>query len=123
MGAESPDFLFFARSLGMTMNFAPGDVIFRENDPPQHVYFVIAGSVEVSIRGRPIETIGKGHAVGLLGMVDELPRSVAATAVEPCELAVVDRKKFRFMVEEAPNFVWFVLAEVGARLRAANAAA
>jgi CRP-like cAMP-binding protein len=30
-------------------------------------------------------------------------------------------KKFRFMVEETPNFVWFVLNELASRLRATNA--
>ena len=114
------DYLYFARSLGTEMSFAPGEVIFRENDPPRYVYFVASGSVEMSVRERPIEVIGAGQAVGLLGMIDEQPRSVSATAREACDLIVLDRKKFRYMVEEAPNFVWYVLGELGVRLRAAN---
>jgi CRP-like cAMP-binding protein len=50
-----------------------------------------------------------------------MPRTNTARAVEPCELALLDKKKFRFMIEEAPNFVWFVLGEFGSRLRATNA--
>jgi hypothetical protein len=38
-------------------------------------------------------------------------------AFEPCELALLDKKKFRFMIEEASNFV---LGEFGSRLRATN---
>jgi len=47
--------------------------------------------------------------------------AVSARALEECELALLDKKKFRYMVEEIPNFVWYVFAEFGARLRAANA--
>ena len=49
------------------------------------------------------------------------PRTITARAMEPCELALLDMKKFRFMVEETTNFVWFVLNELASRLRATNA--
>lgn len=116
------DFREFARALGTVMDFGPGDVLFRENDPPRYMYFVLSGSVEVSIRQKVIETISEGQAVGLLSLLDEQPRTITACAKEPCELALLDRKKFRYMVEEIPNFVWFVMGELGTRLRAANAA-
>jgi len=34
----------------------------------------------------------------------------------------MDKKKFRYMVEEIPNFVWFVMEELAHRLRTTNAA-
>ncbi len=46
---------------------------------------------------------------------------ITARAMEPCELALLDTKKFRFMVEETPNFIRFVLNELASRLRATNA--
>ncbi len=116
------DFRDYARALGTVMDFAAGQVLFQENDPPRYVYFVLQGSVDVSIRGRVIETIEGGQAVGLLAFVDNLPRTVTATAREACELALIDQKKFRYMVESLPGFVWYVLGELGTRLRKANAA-
>ena len=116
------DFREFARALGTVMNFDAGEILFREDDPPRYMYFVLSGSVEVSIRQKVIETIEEGQAVGLLSLLDEQPRTITARAKEPCELALMDKKKFRYMVEEIPNFVWFVLGELGLRLRAANAA-
>ncbi len=47
---------------------------------------------------------------------------MTARATEPREPALMDRKTFRHMVEEIPNFGWFVMGELGARPRAANAA-
>lgn len=120
--AAKPDFREMAKALGMVMNFPAGQVLFRESDPPRYVYFILSGSVEVSIRGKVIETIAEGEVVGLLSMVDDAPRTVTAHARENCELALLDKKKFRYMVEAIPNFVWFVFGELGIRLRAANAA-
>ena len=54
-------------------------------------------------------------------MLDGQARTITARAKEPCELALFDQKKFRFMVETIPNFVWFVMNELASRLRATNA--
>ena len=63
----------------------------------------------------------KAQALGMLALIDDRPRITTARATEPCELALLDKKKFRFMVEETPNFVWFVIDEFASRLRATNA--
>jgi CRP-like cAMP-binding protein len=89
---------------------------------PRYVEFVLYGSVGISMHGRPIEAIQTGQIVGLLSSVDEQRRTASARTHEPCAVAPFDRKQLRCMIEAIPNFVWFVLAELGARLRAANAA-
>ena len=103
------------------MSFPSGDFIFREGDPPKYMYIVLKGSVEVSAKQRIIETVQEGKALGILSLLDEKPRTITARAKEPCELALLGKKKFRFTVEGAPNFVWFVMNELGSRLRATNA--
>ena len=119
---RNPDFREFAKGLGTVISFAAGQILFRESDPPRHVYVILSGSIEISVRDKAIETIHEGQLVGLLSFVDDLPRSITARALEPCELALLDKKQFRYMVEAIPNFVWFVLRELSTRLRAANAA-
>ena len=116
------DFREYAKALGSVVGFSKGQTLFAEGEPPRYVYFILSGSVEVLVHDRVIETIEEGDAVGLVSLVDDQPRSVTARAKENCEVALLDKKKFRYMVEEIPNFVWFVLAELGMRLRAANAA-
>ena len=116
------DFREYARALGTVVEFDPGHALFHEGEAPRFVYFVLKGSVDISIRGRGIESIEEGQAVGLLSFVDHQPRSVTATTKSACELALIDQKKFRYMVESLPGFVWFVLGELGIRLRKANAA-
>ena len=118
---EQSDFRPLARGVGTVMDFRAGDIIFREGDPPRYMYVVLKGSVEVSARDRVVETIREGNAFGMLSLVDDKPRSTTACAKDDCELALLDQKKFRFMVDETPNFVWLVINEFASRLRAANA--
>ncbi|MBV8105586.1 MAG: cyclic nucleotide-binding domain-containing protein [Hyphomicrobiales bacterium] len=118
---EKTDFRPIARALGTVMEYAANDFIYREGDPPRYMYIVLKGSVEVSTKSKVIETVREGKAFGMLSVLDDMPRTNTARALEPCELALLDKKKFRFMIEEAPNFVWFVLGEFGSRLRATNA--
>jgi len=120
VGGQS-DFRPLARALGVVIDFPADDIIFREGDPPRYVYVVLKGRIEVSAKRKVIETIGEGEALGILSLLDGYPRTITARAIEPCELALLDAKKFRFMVEETPNFVWFVLNELASRLRATNA--
>lgn len=119
---KNPDFREFARGLGTVVAFPSDQILFREGEPPRHAYFILSGSVEVSIRQKVIETIHAGQIVGLLSFVDDQPRTITARTLEPCEVALLDRRQFRYMVEAIPNFVWFVMRELGIRLRAANAA-
>ncbi|NVO14029.1 MAG: cyclic nucleotide-binding domain-containing protein [Rhodoplanes sp.] len=116
------DFREFARALGTVVDYATGNTVFSEGDTPRYMYIVLAGSVDIVHRDKLIETIAQGDAFGILGLLDEQPRTVTARAKENCELAVIERKKFRYMVEEVPNFVWYVMDELAQRLRSTNAA-
>ena len=119
---DKVDVRTFARSMGTVLSYKLGDTIFQENDTPQFMYVVLAGSVEISTHGKQIETIHEGDAFDILPLLDDLPVPITARASEICELALIDRKKFRFMVEEVPNFVWYVMGELAHRLRTTNAA-
>ena len=35
---------------------------------------------------------------------------------------MIDRRKFRFMIDEVPNFAWYVMQELVHRLRMVNEA-
>jgi len=112
----------FARAVGTVMDFPANEIVFREKDAARAMYVVLKGSVEISAQGKVIESIGEGQALGILSLLDEQPRTSTARALEDSELAVLDRKTFRYMVEEVPNFVWYVMGELAHRLRMTNAA-
>jgi CRP-like cAMP-binding protein len=54
-------------------------------------------------------------------MIDKKLRLNTARAKEDCELALLDERTFRVMIEETPGFVWYVINEFVSRLRATHA--
>jgi CRP/FNR family transcriptional regulator, cyclic AMP receptor protein len=116
------DFRVFARGAGSLMRFEENATIFREGEPSHAMYIVLTGSVEIDSHGKFIETIGAGRALGFVSVIDQSRRATSARALEECELAVMDYRKFRYMVDEVPNFAWYVMQEMSHRLRMLNAA-
>jgi len=116
------DFRQIASGLGTVMTSRAGDTLFREGDEPVYLYFVMRGKIEVTSHGKFIEFVEDGRALGTVSMIDKNPRSATARAVHDSEVALIDQKKFKFMVEEIPNFCWFVMDVLVHRLRATNQA-
>lgn len=111
-----------ASAIGTTITYRAGDVVFREGDRADAMFVLVSGAVEVASRGRVIEVVAPGDGLGIVSLIDGKPRTAQATAVQDSELVMLDARKFRYMVEEVPNFVWYVMDELTQRLRATNAA-
>ncbi len=118
---EKVDFRGFARSVGTVVRYGTGDTIFREDDDAGLMYVILNGSVDLTKQGRVLQTMPAGHAFGFVSFLDGEPRGVGASAADNCDLALIDQKKFRYMVEEVPNFVWYVLDQMAHHLRVTSA--
>ena len=118
---EKTDFRELARDGGMVLSYRAGDFIFREGDTASCMYIVLKGSVEMSTRDKVVVTIPERKPFGMLSLIDKKLRANSARAKEDCELALLDERTFRVMVEETPGFLWYVINEFAVRLRAANA--
>ena len=116
------DFHAFAKSVGTIVQHHAGNEIYREGDEADFMYVILGGAVTLESRGREVGTLGPNDAIGMTSLIDSLPRPNTARAREDCELAMIDQEKFRFMLEEVPNFVWFVMGQMTRRLRALNEA-
>jgi CRP-like cAMP-binding protein len=116
-GRQEIDVRQFARSVGTTLSVAAGQVIFAKDDPGQCMYIVQSGSIEILIGDRVVETIGANEALGFMTMIDKRPRSSTARAKEACELSLLDERKFRFMVDEVPNFALYIMGVLARRIR------
>jgi len=99
---EKTDFREIARDGGITLRFRAGDFIFREGDAASCMYIVLKGSVEMSTRDKIVVTIPEGKPFGMLSLIDKKPRANSARAKEECELALLDERAFRVLVEETP---------------------
>jgi CRP-like cAMP-binding protein len=96
---------------------AAGDVIFEEGQPGQEMYGVISGAVELRRSDGTVFRVGPDGTFGEMALIDGSPRSTSAVAAEDTVLAVIDQKKFIFLVQETPMFALQVMSSLAERLR------
>jgi CRP/FNR family transcriptional regulator, cyclic AMP receptor protein len=107
----------FARSLGANVGFPAGAIVFNRGDPGTCMYVVQSGIVEMVIGETVVEVCGPNEAIGFLSMIDGAARSSTARVKEPVELSIIDQRKFRFMVDEVPNFALYIMGAMARRIR------
>lgn len=100
---------------------ARGAVLFREGQPGDSMYFIVAGEMTVEVRPTPI-TLGPGSFVGEMALLFGAPRSATVVASKPSQLLVLDIANFRELAGRRPELIDVIEAE-GKRRRDANLAA
>jgi CRP-like cAMP-binding protein len=94
-----------------------GETIVREGEPGDVMYVLLEGEVDILARGRVINHLQPGDMFGELALIDSRPRSATAVAVTECKLAMVDQRRFMFLIQETPFFAIHVLDVLASRLR------
>ena len=111
------DMRMFAQRVGASVTFGAGSIVFNQGDPGSCMYIVQSGLIEMVIGDKVIEICGANEAIGFMSMVDDAPRSSTARVKETCELSLIDQRKFRFMVDEVPNFALYIMGAMARRIR------
>lgn len=86
-----------------TITVDPGEVLFREGDAPDRIYFVLEGSLAITKHEGTIAVggAGPGDVVGEIGLLHGVPRTATATATSRSVLIAIDGALFlRAVVEE-----------------------
>jgi CRP/FNR family cyclic AMP-dependent transcriptional regulator len=117
MAGKDIDMRQFARGAGANITVAAGNIVFSRGDPGDCMYIVQSGIIEMTIHDKVIEVLGPNEALGFMSMIDDQPRSSTARAKEACELTIIDRRTFRFMVDEVPNFALYIMGVLARRIR------
>ena len=95
-----------------------GQPLFREGDDLNStMYVLMAGSAEVTVQGRVVETAGPGTPLGELAMIDSGARSATVIARTNCTFVVICRQRFHFLVKQTPNFALGIMRVIADRLR------
>ncbi len=97
--------------------FEAGQVIFHEGDEGHEMYVVLEGEVEIIHKERVLLSIKTGEFFGEMAIIDSAPRSADAVAKTKCKLAVVNEKRFLFLVQETPYFAISVMKIMISRMR------
>lgn len=103
-----------------------GEVLFRLGEKGTSMFVIEEGELEITV---PIETqakemrvsvLGKGEFVGELSLIDGLPRTASAKAIEDCQLLEMKREHFLEFLMARPEVAISMVSEIGKRLRSTN---
>jgi CRP/FNR family cyclic AMP-dependent transcriptional regulator len=102
---------------GNAETFPAGTRLFEQGEAGDVLYIVRDGTVALSVDGRQLELVEKGGMFGEMALIDREPRSATAVAETDCELVVIDKRRFWFLVQETPYFAEIVMRVMADRLR------
>lgn len=100
--------------------------LFRKGDDGSQAYVIISGRLKISSAGEDgketvLRIMDPGEVVGEMAMLDGVPRSATATALEPCEFLVIQRRDLIPFLERHPRTAIKLLEAQMARVRALSA--
>ena len=95
-----------------------GTVIFEAGSHGQEMFGVMDGAVELRLLDGRTVALGPEDVFGEMAIVDSSARSASAVATQDTTLAVIDKRRFLFLVGETPTLALQVMASLAARLRA-----
>jgi CRP/FNR family transcriptional regulator, cyclic AMP receptor protein len=117
MSDDDIDMRMFAQRVGASVTFPAGSIVFTKGDAGSCMYVVQSGVIEMVIGDKVVEICGPNEAIGFMSMIDGATRSSTARVKEACELSLIDQRKFRFMVDEVPNFALYIMGAMARRIR------
>jgi CRP/FNR family transcriptional regulator, cyclic AMP receptor protein len=98
-----------------------GEVVFHEGTPSEDAYIVGLGSIEIvenTAKGQQVlGVLGENEIFGEMGLIDGLPRSATARALEDSIVYVLTPKTFDSLVHENPEALLPIMKILASRLR------
>jgi CRP/FNR family cyclic AMP-dependent transcriptional regulator len=99
-----------------------GAVIFMRGDPGDSLCGVVTGRVRISTsraggREAVLNIIEPGETFGEIALLDGMPRTATATAIEPTELSVIKRHHFLALLRDEPMLAMHVIQLLCKRMR------
>ncbi|HEV7186942.1 MAG TPA: Crp/Fnr family transcriptional regulator [Blastococcus sp.] len=118
----TPSRLVPLASRAFVRRFAPGQVLFTEGEPSDHLYVVRSGRVRIlvqSVHGEDmtLSVLGPGDTIGELSMIDGQPRSASAEALSATELVTLPADDVRAALHADPVLLLAVAAELASTVR------
>lgn len=121
----TPAELALVHAAAQERTFAAGQEIFREGDPGDGLYVVKSGLVEISgqlnqDQLQVLSQVRPGQIFGEMALIEQLPRSACATAVQPTVVTFLAHAEMRGLIDRTPALAAGLLRLVSHRLRDFN---
>jgi len=105
--------------------FFAGDHIFEINEQGDHLYLLVSGRVGITLDCDPasnnyIASLGPGECFGEMNLLDDLPRSASAHALEETTVLALEKTRLRSLLQSYPEISIGMLRSLSLRVREAN---
>ena len=103
--------------------YGAGATIFTQGDAGVGLYVLKSGKIRLVQANDPdraeveIGVVGAGEVMGEMALLDDLPRSATATAVDEVDVLVLPVWDFRGILRQHPDMALKLLAALSRRLR------
>jgi CRP/FNR family cyclic AMP-dependent transcriptional regulator len=105
-------------------HFTEAEVLFKEGDPPSHVFRLVSGAVDIfrELDGERIHlgTVGAGQFLGEMSVVENRPRSATAQAASEVEVEIFTPAEFFDQIAGSPQTARELIHRLSQRLREAD---
>ncbi|MFZ3322689.1 MAG: cyclic nucleotide-binding domain-containing protein [Usitatibacter sp.] len=114
------------QSSGKEEEFAAGQKIFEEAEKggglfslkgASRMYYIAEGEVQLSVGGKPLDTIKAGEIFGEMAVISERPRSASATAKTSCRLFGMNASELQTALGQNPEFALMLMSVMFDRIR------
>ena len=89
------------------LRFNEGDIVFRKGEMAQQMYIVLNGKIRLYVGHEPVgdwsEELSKGDFFGEGSLLEPIPRSNTAVALEDSEIIAISRGTFLRMIRQNPE--------------------
>jgi CRP/FNR family transcriptional regulator len=102
-----------------------GAFIFHQGDVGSTCYLIERGRVRIFVLGEDgrelsVRVLGSGEIIGEMSLLDHLPRSASAQAMEKTDLFVLHHDRLRRYLRDYPSLAFNLLQALSARIRQIN---
>ena len=101
-----------------------GEYLFKEGDEADYMYLIHKGKVLINKMVKAVEekiqVLEEGEFVGEMAIIDSMPRSANAVALEDCELIKMNKDSFENNIRNNPQMSFTFIQTLSKRIRDTN---
>lgn len=102
--------------------YATRAIVVSQGEPARALFAIVRGRLKVTSAGPDgrdtvLGIMAEGEVFGEVALLDGGTRSASCTAIEACELLVIDRERFLELLEHSPGIAVRLLQVLAGRLR------
>jgi CRP-like cAMP-binding protein len=96
-----------------------GEYLFRDGELGHTMYVLLEGKAQVMLDNEVLEVIERGGVVGELAVINPGPRTGAVRLLLRSRFAMIDERRFLYLVSQKPQFAMMVMQTMARRMRSA----